>query len=141
MATDDPELEAIRARKLQELMNASRSPAAPSVTVTADGKPVLLTDANFDAETRKPGVILVDFWASWCGPCLRVAPTLEAIARDQAGKMRLGKLNVDENPKTAMRFQVMSIPTMLLFKDGKLVDGVVGAMPRPQIESLLKKWT
>ncbi len=141
MATDDPELEAIRARRLQELMNPTPSSAATPAAAAPIGKPVLLTDANFDSETRKPGVILVDFWASWCGPCLRVAPTLEAIARDQAGKMRLGKLNVDENPKTSMRFQVMSIPTMLLFKDGKLVDGMVGAMPRPQIEALLKKWT
>ncbi len=141
MATDDPELEAIRARKLQELMNATRTPSPPAVVVTADGKPVLLTDANFESEIRKPGVILVDFWAAWCGPCLRVAPTLEAIARENAGKMRLGKLNVDENPRTAQRFQVMSIPTMLVFKDGKLVDGVVGALPRLQIEAVLKKWT
>ena len=140
MATDDPELEAIRARKLQELMNATRAPA-PAAVPAADGKPVLLTDANFDAETRKPGVILGDCWAAWCGPCLRVAPTLEAIARERAGKMRLGKLNVDENPRTAQRFQVMSIPTMLLFKDGKLVDGVVGALPRPQIEAVLARWT
>ena len=140
MVTDDPELEAIRARKLQELMN-STSTSAPRATVIADGKPVLLTDANFESEVRKPGVLLVDFWAAWCGPCLRVAPTLEAIAKEQAGKMRLGKLNVDENPRTAQRFQVMSIPTMLVFKDGKLVDGVVGALPRPQIEAILKRWT
>lgn len=140
MATDDPELEAIRARKLQELMHAAKAPA-PIAVASAGGKPVLLTDANFDSEVRKPGVILVDFWASWCGPCLRVAPTLEAIARDQAAKMRLGKLNVDENPNTAQRFQVMSIPTMLVFKDGKLVDGIVGALPRPQIEAVLSRWT
>ncbi len=140
MATDDPELEAIRARKLQELMNASHAPS-PRAAPAPDGKPVQLTDATFEAEIRKPGVILVDFWAAWCGPCLRVAPTLEAIAREKAGSMRLGKLNVDENPRTAERFQVMSIPTMLLFKDGKLVDGVVGALPRPQIEALLGKWT
>ncbi len=140
MTTDDPELEAIRARKLQELMNAASTPASVAVP-TAGGKPVLLTDANFDSEIRKPGVILVDFWASWCGPCLRVAPTLEAIARDHAAKMRLGKLNVDENPTTAQRFQVMSIPTMLVFKDGKLVDGIVGALPRPQIEAVLSRWT
>ncbi len=139
MATDDPELEAIRARKLQELMNAAAAP--PAAKASAEGKPVLLTDATFDSEIRKPGVILVDFWAAWCGPCLRVAPTLEAIAREQAGKMRLGKLNVDENPRTAQRFQVMSIPTMLVFKDGKLVDGIVGALPRPQIEAVLRKWT
>ncbi len=140
MAVDDPELEAIRARKLQELMNPKRSPTPPPAA-SPDGKPVLLTDANFEAEIRKPGVILVDFWAAWCGPCLRVSPTLEAIARDRAGKMRLGKLNVDENPRTAQRFQVMSIPTMLVFKDGKLVDGIVGAYPRPQIEAVLNKWT
>ncbi|HII40739.1 MAG TPA: thioredoxin, partial [Thermoplasmata archaeon] len=140
MATDDPELEAIRARKLQELLNSASTPA-PTVAVSASGKPVLLTDATFDSEVRKPGVLLVDFWAAWCGPCLRVAPTLETIAKDQAGRMRLGKLNVDENPRTAQRFQVMSIPTMLLFKDGKLVDGMVGAMPRPQIEAFLRKWT
>jgi thioredoxin 1 len=140
MATDDPELEAIRARKLQELMHSASTPPAPT-TASANGKPVLLTDATFESEIRKPGVMLVDFWASWCGPCLRVAPTLESIAKDQAGKMRLGKLNVDENPRTAQRFQVMSIPTMLVFKDGKLVDGIVGALPRPEIEAVLKRWT
>ena len=102
---------------------------------------VTATKENFEDLATGNGIVLVDFWASWCGPCLRVSPILEAIARDQAGRMRLGKLNVDENPKTAMRFQVMSIPTMLVFKDGKLVDGIVGALPRPQIESVLKKWT
>ncbi len=138
MVESDPDLEAIRARKLQALMEAAKSPTTP---VAAGGKPVVLTDATFESEVRKPGVLLVDFWAGWCGPCLRVAPTLEAIAKEQAGKMRLGKLNVDENPRTAQRFEVMSIPTMLLFKDGKLVDGAVGALPRAQIEGLLKKWT
>lgn len=140
MEESDPELEAIRARRLQELMQ----PSAPSASGERDstaGRPVILTDATFDTEVRKPGTVLVDFWAAWCGPCLRVAPTLEAIAKDNAGKMRLGKLNVDENPRTAERFQVMSIPTMLIFKDGKLVDGIVGALPRAQIEALLSKWT
>ena len=134
---EDPELEAIRARKLQELMTAAEAPK-PS---PERGAPIQLTDATFDAEVRKPGLILVDFWAAWCGPCLRVAPTLEQIAKERAGTMRLGKLNVDENPRTAARFQVMSIPTMLLFKDGKLVDGIVGALPRHEIEGVLSKWT
>lgn len=139
MSEPDPELDAIRARKLQELMRAAQ---ASSPTRSAAGfQPIVVTDATFEAEIRKPGVILVDFWASWCGPCLRVAPTLEAIAKDQAGKMRLGKLNVDENPRTSERYGVMSIPTMLLFKDGKLVDGIVGALPRLQIEAVLKRWT
>jgi len=140
MAEPDAELEAIRARRLQELMGGVKASAAAPPT-PAGGKPVLLTDATFDAEVRKAGVILVDFWAAWCGPCLRVSPTLEAIAKDQAGKMRLGKLNVDENPRTSERYGVMSIPTMLVFKDGKLVDGIVGALPRPQIEAVLKRWT
>ena len=139
MSEPDAELEAIRARKLQELLRAAQSPSPASSP--AEGKPIVVTDATFDAEVRKPGVILVDFWASWCGPCLRVAPTLEAIAKEQAGRMRLGKLNVDENPRTSQRYGVMSIPTMLLFKDGKLVDGIVGALPRPQIEAVLKRWT
>ena len=117
MAVDDTELQAIRARKLQELMNPKRSPSPPPAA-SADGKPVALTDATFDAEVGKPGVILVDFWAAWCGPCLRVSPTLEAIARERAGKMRLGKLNADENPSAAQPFRVMSIPTMPVFKDG-----------------------
>ena len=139
MSEPDAELEAIRARKLQELLRATQSPL-PAVS-SSEGKPIVVTDATFDAEIRKPGVILVDFWASWCGPCLRVAPTLEAIAKEQAGKMRLGKLNVDENPRTSQRYGVMSIPTMLVFKDGKLVDGIVGALPRPQIEAVLNRWT
>ena len=139
MPESDPELESIRAKKLQELIQAAQAPVA--VAPKPNGKPVLLTDANFDQEVRKPGVLLVDFWAAWCGPCLRVAPVLEQIAQNMAGRMRLGKLNVDENPVTAQRFQVMSIPTMLVFKDGKLVDGIVGALPRSQIESVLKRWT
>jgi thioredoxin 1 len=139
MSEPDAELEAIRARKLQELLRSAQSPSPASSP--AEVKPIVVTDATFDEEVRKPGVILVDFWASWCGPCLRVAPTLEAIAKEQAGRMRLGKLNVDENPHTSQRYGVMSIPTMLLFKDGKLVDGIVGALPRPQIEAVLKRWT
>jgi thioredoxin 1 len=102
---------------------------------------VPLTDATFDAEVSKPGLILVDFWAAWCGPCHRVAPILEAIAADMADVLRIGKLNVDDNPRTAGRFAVQSIPTMLLFKDGKLVDGIVGAYPRAQIEATIRRWT
>ncbi len=137
----DPELEAIRARKLQELMKTVSVPKAPAAGALPSGKPIIVTDATFDREITRTGLVLVDFWAAWCGPCLRVAPILEQIAKDRAGSMRLAKLNVDENPQTAMRFQVMSIPTMLLFKDGKLVDGIVGALPRPQIEATISRWT
>lgn len=135
---DDPELEAIRARKLQQLVaTVSASTPAPSAWTG----PVTVTDATFDSEVRKPGAILVDFWAEWCGPCHRVAPILEEVAKARAGRLRLGKLNVDENPRTAARFQIASIPTMLLFKDGRLVDGIVGAVPRAEIEQVLTRWT
>lgn len=135
---DDPELAAIRARKLQQLLDLASGPAASPAEWTG---PILLTDATFDAEIRKSGPILVDFWAEWCGPCHRVAPVLEEVARARAGRLRLGKLNIDENPRTPSRFQIMSIPTMLLFKEGRLVDGIVGAVPRNQIEAVLARWT
>src|SRR5712691_8293281 len=134
---DDPELAAIRARKLRELMAAT----GPKPVAAAWTGPVQLTDATFEGEIGRAGLLLVDFWADWCGPCHRVAPILEEVARARAGSLRLGKLNVDENPRMPSRFQVTSIPTILLFKDGRLVDGIVGAVPRPEIESLVARWT
>ncbi|MGI0150088.1 MAG: thioredoxin [Thermoplasmata archaeon] len=135
---DDPELAAIRARKLEKLRAEASTPTTAPRTWSG---PVLLTDATFDTEVRKPGSILVDFWAEWCGPCHRVAPVLEEVVRARADRLRLGKLNIDENPRTPTRFQITSIPTMLLFKDGRLLDGIVGAVPRSQIESVLSRWT
>jgi len=134
---DDPELAAIRARKLRELRDAS----GPRPVAAAWSGPVRLTDLTFDREVARPGLLLVDFWAEWCGPCHRVAPILEEVARARATTLRLGKLNIDENPRTPQRFQITSIPTMLLFKDGKLVDGIVGAVPRPQIEAIVARWS
>ena len=134
---EDPELEAIRARRLKQLMSASAS----QTSMVSGGRPFAVTDCTFDAEIRRPGLILVDFWAEWCGPCHRIAPVLEQLANDRAASLRICKLNVDENPQTAMRFQVMSIPTMLLFKEGKLVDGIVGAVPRAEIEAMLARWS
>ncbi len=129
------ELEEIRARKFAELQAYVQERAAPK-----PAKPVHLTDATFDAEVGKPGVTLVDFWAAWCGPCLRIAPMIEQLAVDYAGKVRVAKLNVDENPATAGKFGVQSIPTLLVFKDGELVDAVIGAVPRSELERVLKKW-
>jgi thioredoxin len=135
---EDPELAAIRARKLEKLLAERATVPVPS---NAWAGPIHLTDATFDAEIRKPGLTLVDFWAEWCGPCHRVAPILEDIARARAGRLRLAKLNIDENPRTPSRFQIMSIPTMLLFKDGRLVDGIVGAVPKAEIEAVLAPWS
>lgn len=100
-------------------------------------KPITITDTNFrsDVEQSK-GVMLVDFWAEWCGPCKMIAPIVEQLAKEQEGKLRVGKLDVDSNQDTAMKFGVMSIPTLLLFKDGKVVERLVGYMPK---ERLLQK--
>jgi thioredoxin len=130
------ELEEIRAKKLAELEAYTKEEALRNNT-----KPVHLTDATFDSETALGGVALVDLWAAWCGPCLRIAPVIEQLAADYAGRVRVYKLNIDQNPVTPGRFGVQSIPTLMIFKDGKLVDGIVGAVPRQEIERALQRWT
>ena len=99
-----------------------------------------VTDQNFESEIEKhDGLAVVDFWATWCGPCRIIAPILDQLASEYAGKAKVTKLDVDANQKTAMRFNVRSIPTVLFFKDGKLVDQVVGAVPKVQLESKFKE--
>lgn len=106
---------------------------------TGDGKPVIVTDATFERALAEAGSkpILVDSWAPWCGPCRMVGPIMDELAADARGRYIVAKLNVDENPRTSARFQISSIPTMLLFKNGKLVDRLIGAQPRQAIESRL----
>lgn len=92
---------------------------------------VAVTDADFEAQVEKhAGLTVVDFWATWCGPCRMIAPILDQLATEYDGKVRVAKLDVDSNQKTTMRFNVRSIPAMLFFKDGKLVDQVIGAVPK-----------
>ena len=102
---------------------------------------VILNDGNFEAEIqRTDGVpVLVDFWATWCGPCLMVAPVLEKLAAELKGVARVGKLDVDQNPATAGRFGIQSIPTLLLFKNGKTVDQIVGAQSKEAIAAMIKR--
>ncbi len=97
-----------------------------------------LSDATFDEEIRASSeAIIVDFWAEWCGPCRKIAPILDEIAEEHAGKVRVAKLNVDENPATGRRFQVLSIPTLLVFQDGEAKARVVGAKSKSQLETEL----
>lgn len=103
------------------------------------GVPVQITDANFDMEViQSPLPVLLDCWAPWCGPCRMVSPIVDEIAKEMAGALKVGKLNVDENPMVASKYQIMSIPTLLVFKNGRLVDQIVGAMPKAQILQRLK---
>lgn len=99
-----------------------------------------ITDSNFDAEVLKSSTpVLLDFWAQWCAPCRAIGPVVEQLAKDYSGKLKVGKVNIDENPKTPTQYDIRSIPTLLVFKDGKVVGQIVGAVPRPKIEDLIKK--
>ena len=99
---------------------------------------VHLTEQNFDETlAQAEGLLMVDFWAEWCGPCKAIAPVLEELARDAAGRLTLAKVNVDENHGLAARYGIRSIPTVLFVKDGKVVDQVVGAVPRTKIKEKL----
>jgi thioredoxin 1 len=102
-------------------------------------EPIHVTDANFTETLKNNKVALIDFWAGWCGPCRALAPTIEELARDFSGKVLVGKLDVDENPKTAECFQVYSIPTLIVFKDGCEVERLVGLCAKNSITDLLKK--
>ena len=104
--------------------------------------PVSVTDATFAAEVeRSPVPVLLDLWAPWCGPCLSLAPAIEQLASELAGKVKVAKLNIDESPSTAARFGVRSIPTMLVFKDGREVDRLVGLQSKSAILARLRRFT
>jgi len=101
--------------------------------------PVTVTDTTFSMEVLSyPGAVIVDCWAPWCGPCHMVSPILDQLASEYAGRVKVAKLNVDENPATASQYAIRSIPTMLFFRNGKFVKNLVGALPRGEIERHLK---
>ena len=103
-------------------------------------KPLIVTDETFERDVLGAReLVLLDCWAPWCGPCRMVGPIMEQLAAESNGRYRIAKLNVDENPRTAARFQIQSIPTMLIFKDGKLIDRIIGAQPKQAIAERLAR--
>jgi thioredoxin 1 len=129
ISEEDEELRRIREKKLGELEEKKLEMTAEHV----------LTDSNFNEIVNQHSLALIDCWAPWCGPCLALAPTIEELAREYAGKVFVGKLNVDDNPRIAERFQIFSIPTMLIMKNGREVDRIVGLVPKNHVEAVLRK--
>lgn len=106
----------------------------------ASDKVLEFTDANFATDVLQASEpILVDFWATWCAPCKALTPVIEELAAEFDGKVKIGKVNVDENPETPGKYGVRGIPTLILFKDGKVVDQLVGAVPKSQLQELINK--
>ena len=132
------ELEKIRAKKLRELENKMKEKDANEREKSSNNL-LTLDDAHFDETVQRHPLMLIDCWAAWCGPCRMIAPIVDELARNYAGRVTVAKLNVDENPETAMRFNVMSIPTLLIMKNGKEVDRIIGAVPMHLIEERLRR--
>ena len=106
----------------------------------ASEKVMAFTDTNFDREVLQSEIpVLVDFWATWCAPCKAISPLVDAVADEYSGRVKVGKVNVDENPATPGKYGVRGIPTLILFKGGAVVDQVVGAVPKSQLDALITK--
>jgi thioredoxin 1 len=135
---ENKELEKIKERKLRQLME--KAAETGNKQKPSSNKPVEVSDGTFKDVIQNHPLVVVDCWAPWCGPCYVVAPVIEELARDYAGRILFGKLNVDENRGVAMQYQIMSIPTLLVFKNGKLVDRIIGAMPRQMLEPKITRY-
>ena len=133
--SEDDELEKIKLRKLKELMKGSKEKKVQDFP----DKPIEVNEKNFNELIRRYSLVVVDFWAEWCGPCWMIAPIIEELAKEYSGKVVFLKLNVDQNRGLAAKFGIMSIPTLIIFKNGKPVDMIVGAYPKPLLEARIRK--
>lgn len=126
------EIEAIREKKMQELVKRMSTPKID--------KPIVVSDRNFEQTVKNYPLVVVDCWAAWCAPCRAIAPIVDQLAKDYTGKVVFGKLNVDENPETAQRFGIMAIPTLLVMKDSREVDRIVGVLPKNELEEKITSY-
>jgi thioredoxin 1 len=129
------ELEQIRLRKIQAMLDVAKKSQTPVAK-----QPIILTDSNFSGAVSANELLVVDFWAPWCGPCRMVGPIIEAISAEYSGKAAFGKMNVDENQVVPSSFGIMSIPIIIIFNRGKEVERLVGAYPKAHIEAMIKRY-
>jgi len=138
---EEMEIERIKERKMQEMEEEIKAmKEGRKRDVGLIDHPLTIDDNSFVETVRKHPLVVVDCWAPWCGPCKMVAPVIEELAREYAGKVVFGKLNVDENPKVATEFAIMAIPTLFIFKNGEPVDVIQGALPKQYLEAKVKEW-
>ncbi|MCD6203844.1 MAG: thioredoxin [Methanophagales archaeon] len=137
---EDIEIERIKAKKMREMEARMKSKKEGKKGEQLIDHPLTLDDSSFIPTVRKYPLVVVDCWAPWCAPCRMVAPIIDELAREYAGKVVFGKLNVDENPRIASEFAIMAIPTMFIFKNGEPVDVIQGALPKPYLEAKLREW-
>jgi thioredoxin 1 len=133
------DLEVIKKKKLEQLKKQYMNRGKTMEKKWPD-TPIQLLDADIDETMKKYPTIVIDCWAPWCGPCRMIGPVIEELAKEMKGKIVFGKLNVDENPQTSMKYKIMSIPTLLVFKNGALADRFVGAMPKDLLIQKLKPY-
>jgi len=136
----DFEIEQIKAKKMREMEARMKAKKEGKKGEQLIDHPLTLDDSSFIPTVRKYPLVVVDCWAPWCAPCRMVSPIIDELAREYAGKVVFGKLNVDENPRIASEFAIMAIPTMFIFKNGEPVDVIQGALPKPYLEAKLKEW-
>jgi len=125
------ELEEIKRKKMEQMKKEMNKSPVPSIELP--DKPVIVTDATIDSFASQYPVFILDCWAEWCGPCRTIGPIIEELAREMKGKVVFGKLNVDQNMQTANKHRISAIPTLMIFKNGKLIDKLVGAYPKPAL--------
>jgi len=129
------ELEQIRLKKIKAMLDTTAKDYSTSCK-----QPIILNDNNFSTTIANNELIVVDFWATWCGPCRMVGPVIEELAAQYSGKVTFGKMNVDENQTVSSSFGIMSIPTIIIFNHGKEVERSVGAYPKAHIEAMIKRY-